>query len=206
MQSIISCSIISETPSHHRYGRVSDQGSINAVDGNFAQIPPVVRRGNRADTTCASVRQSFLWPRLQLLSLTQNMCLGSSSTPNDLDFANFISTMSYNHRLYGIFSLPAYIYQTRQLNEFVIRVYRDEDIANSVSTNFWYFSEREILTTRNDTVASINQILTKKPFFSLRILLTSMMLMACTPSLLSIYKALTPPICLHTSTKLSKNP
>ncbi|CEI93243.1 hypothetical protein RMCBS344292_07482 [Rhizopus microsporus] len=90
------------------------------------------------------------------------MCLGNSSTPNDLDFANFISTMSYNHRLYGIFSLPAYIYQTRQLNESVVRIYRDEDIADSVSTNFGVFSKKTILTTRNNTVENINQILLEK--------------------------------------------
>ncbi|CEG77301.1 hypothetical protein RMATCC62417_12081 [Rhizopus microsporus] len=129
---------------------------------DFAQIPPVVRRGNRADTASASVKQSFLWSRLQLLSLTQNMRLGSSSTPIDLAFANFISTMSYNYRLYGISALPAYIYRTRQLSEFVTRVYRDEDIANSISTNFEHFSERAILTTRNDIVESVNKILLEK--------------------------------------------
>lgn len=76
------------------------------LGGDFAQIPPVVQRGNRTDTVSASIKQSFLWSRLQLLSITQNMRLGNSSTPNNCAFANFIST-------YKALTLPAYLLHSR---------------------------------------------------------------------------------------------
>lgn len=62
-------------------------GKLVVLGGNFIQIPSVVRRGNRANTVSASIKQSFLWPRLQLLRLTQNMRLASLQNENDIAFA-----------------------------------------------------------------------------------------------------------------------
>ncbi|KAG1179849.1 hypothetical protein G6F70_002138 [Rhizopus microsporus] len=138
-------------------------GKPVVLGGDFAQIPPVIRRGNRADTVSASVKQSFLWSRLQLLRLTQNMRLTNLLNQNDIAFAQFISIMSYNHRLYGSMTFPSYIHQTKQLNEFISKVYKDDEIINSMTIrNGQYFGERAILATRNDTVGRINEVILDK--------------------------------------------
>ena len=49
-------------------------GNIPIVfGGDFAQILPVVPRGNRAAIVRPCIQQSFLWPRFKLLHLTENM-------------------------------------------------------------------------------------------------------------------------------------
>jgi hypothetical protein len=138
-------------------------GKPVVLGGDFAQIPPVIRRGNRADTVSASIKQSFLWSRFQLLRLTQDMRLTNLFNQNDIAFARFIADTSYNHTLYDSITLPVYIYQTKQLNEFISKVYKDEEISNSMSiNNGQFFGERTILTTRNDTVGRINDIVLDK--------------------------------------------
>jgi hypothetical protein len=130
--------------------------------GDFAQISPVVRMGNRADTVSAFIRQSFLWPKLHLLRLTQNMRLTSLLNENDIAFARFIADMSYSNRLQGNIVLPPFIHQTNYLAEFVSRIYRDEDIRRPNLSSQVYFGERIILASRNDTVDSINMTVLEK--------------------------------------------
>ncbi|CEI98579.1 hypothetical protein RMCBS344292_12685 [Rhizopus microsporus] len=138
-------------------------GKPAVLDGDFAKIPPVIRRDNRADTVSASVKQSFLWSRLQLLSLTQNMRLTNLLNQNDIAFARFIANVSYDHTLYGSMTLPSYIHQTKQLNESISKVYNDDEISNLMTIcNGQYFGERAILATRNDTVGRINEIVLNK--------------------------------------------
>ena len=49
-------------------------GGIPAgLGGDFAQILPVVRNGNRSMIVNACIQWSFLWPQLQQLTLRQNM-------------------------------------------------------------------------------------------------------------------------------------
>ena len=43
------------------------------LGGDFAQILPVVQRGNRAAIVNTCLQRSFLWPSLTLLHLRQNM-------------------------------------------------------------------------------------------------------------------------------------
>ncbi|CEI86280.1 hypothetical protein RMCBS344292_00723 [Rhizopus microsporus] len=132
-------------------------GKPVVLGGDFSQISPVIRRGNRADTVSASVKQSFLWSRLQFLSLTQNMRLTNLLNQNDIAFARSIANVSYDHTLYGSITLLSYIHQTKQLNEFISKVYNDDEISNSMMIrNGQHFGERAILATRNDTVGRIN--------------------------------------------------
>jgi hypothetical protein len=137
-------------------------GKPAVLGGDFAQIPSVVRRGNRAGTVSASVRQSFLWSRLQLLRLTHNMRLASRQNENDIAFTRFLADMSYNSNLQGNIVLPSFIHQTTQLTEFISRIYRDEDIRRPDLSAQVYFGERAILASRNDTVDTINEIVLNK--------------------------------------------
>ena len=57
---------------------VSDEACIFGnipilLGGDYAQIAPVVRRGNRATTVRASLISSELWQYFQILHLTVNM-------------------------------------------------------------------------------------------------------------------------------------
>lgn len=41
--------------------------------GDFAQILSIIRRGNRAAIVNASLQRCYLWPKLRILALRQNM-------------------------------------------------------------------------------------------------------------------------------------
>ena len=72
--------------------------------GDFAQILPVVPRGNRAAIVRACIQQSFLWPSFKLLHLTEKMRVISGSV--NMEFAQFLSTMPYLPALRGMIELP----------------------------------------------------------------------------------------------------
>ena len=57
--------------------------------GDWRQILPVVKQGNRADVVKACFKKSYLWPHCQQLQMTENMRarLAGGSTE---DFANFL--------------------------------------------------------------------------------------------------------------------
>ncbi|CEI93359.1 hypothetical protein RMCBS344292_07594 [Rhizopus microsporus] len=83
------------------------------------------------------------------------MRLTSLLNQNDIAFANI------DHTLYGSMILPGYIHQIKQLNEFISKVYKDDEVSNLMTiSNGQYFGERAILATRNDTV--INEIILSK--------------------------------------------
>ncbi|KAG1176168.1 hypothetical protein G6F71_003586 [Rhizopus microsporus] len=128
-------------------------GKSVVLGSDFAQIPPVIRRGNRADTVSASIRQSLLWPRLQLLRLTHNMRLTSLQNENDIAFARFLADI-----LQGNIVLPSFIHQTNNLAEFISRIYGDQDIQRLDLNSQVYFGERTILACRNDRVDAINMV------------------------------------------------
>ena len=45
------------------------------IEGDFAQILPVVRRGTRATIVGACIQRFYIWPRLSLFFLRQNIRL-----------------------------------------------------------------------------------------------------------------------------------
>ena len=49
------------------------EGIPMVLGGDFAQILPVVPRGNREGIVAANIQKTFLWPRFQKLFLRQNM-------------------------------------------------------------------------------------------------------------------------------------
>ena len=76
-----------EVPMQHKYcfeavhrtladitGNESMFGGIPTLfGGDFAQILPVVKHGNRASTVEANLQKSFLWDKMQVIALRQNM-------------------------------------------------------------------------------------------------------------------------------------
>ena len=61
-------------------------GGLSVVlDGDFRQILPVIRRGNRDDILASSVNSSKLWSHCKVLTLTTNMRLRSSTVRVEQD-------------------------------------------------------------------------------------------------------------------------
>jgi hypothetical protein len=77
--------------------------------GDFAQIPPVVPNGSKADTIMASIRYWPNWDQFTVLYLTENMRLRGVTSPENLQFAEFLSRLSYTPELYETVKLPSYI-------------------------------------------------------------------------------------------------
>ena len=81
-------------------------GGIPVVlGGDFAQIGPVIKHGQRHHIVEASLaKSSEIWPRLKKLKLTENMRLASSNHV-DQAFSQWIGNLSYNSILNGKISL-----------------------------------------------------------------------------------------------------
>ncbi|CUS06900.1 unnamed protein product, partial [Tuber aestivum] len=77
------------------------------LGGDFAQILPVVRKGNRGTTVEACLRRSFIWPKLKILLLHQNMRVRNRN--DDQEFATWLSHMSYSPEYQGTISLSEFI-------------------------------------------------------------------------------------------------
>ena len=129
-------------------------GNIPIVfGGDFAQILPVVPRGNRAAIVRACIQQSFLWPRFKLLYLTENMRVISGSA--NMEFAQFPSTMSYLPALRGMIELPNGIESFCTMQHFCQAIFPNDLLAASCN-DYTLLGDRTILAFRNDTVTEFN--------------------------------------------------
>ena len=126
------------------------------LGGDYAQIAPVVRRGNRATTVRASLIASELWHHFQILRLTVNMRVQPGQ--NNLAFANWLECMSYDNSMHGNLQLPEYIRSYTDLQDLIHFVYPPATIANA-STDLATFQHRCILAFHNDTINTLNAMI-----------------------------------------------
>jgi hypothetical protein len=93
--------------------------------GDFAQIPPVIRNGNRSHTVQSSIQQSFIWEKVTVIHLLQNMRISGTSS-NDMHFKDWLCQITYNETLQNkMISLPTYIRQTYSLNDLISNIYTE---------------------------------------------------------------------------------
>ena len=123
------------------------------LSGDFAQILPVIRKGNRAAIVSACLQRSFLWPQLRQLRLQQNMRL--QANPVNREYAEWLIDLSYNIDLRDRICLPTFLLQLRNITEFKERVFPSAQLQQS-SFNAAFFRDRVILTFRNDVVNDFN--------------------------------------------------
>ena len=64
------------------------------LGGDFAQILPVVRRGNWTQTIAACIQQSYIWNLLQVFNLKINMHIIPGA--ENEEFALWLSALLYN--------------------------------------------------------------------------------------------------------------
>ena len=130
-------------------------GNIPMVLGeDFAQILPVVRRGNRGATVEACLQRSFLWSRFNVLSLHENMRVRAGDS--NQEFANWLRQMSFLPQSQGSISLPPFISVCTTVEELCTHVFPPA-LMDTAHQNTSTFTRRAILAMRNDTVATINQ-------------------------------------------------
>jgi hypothetical protein len=139
-------------------------GIVLVLAGDFRQTLPVIPKGTPADELKACIKQSYLWPHVQKLSLTTNMRVrvhGDASqgtfAKQLLDLGNGIAPVD---PLTGFVSFPpdfcCMVRSTEELQEIVF-----PNIQFHLTDHQW-LRERAILAPKNDSVNAINfRILTK---------------------------------------------
>lgn len=134
-------------------------GLPTLLGGDFAQILPVVPKGSHAATVHACLQQSYLWPSLKRVRLTQNMRLNRSQ-PENILFATWLKRTSYDPALRGLLLLPEYVQQTTDSAQFYQAVYPQQALSGEIgSVACKFFASRAVLTPHCDTVDSVNRTL-----------------------------------------------
>lgn len=123
--------------------------------GDFAQIPPVIAKGSRAEIVEASFKNSYIWQHVQVLKLKQNMRV-RGTTSNEDCFKTWLQDLSTNP-LYtnSKISFPSYIHQTNNSSDLLNRIYPKDKLLLS-SHDHEIFQDSAILTARNDVADDIN--------------------------------------------------
>lgn len=123
--------------------------------GDFAQIAPVVKYGERPEIVNASIRQSYIWRYIEVIHLRLNMRISGSSA-NDSHFKDWLNRMTYSSQYQNTgITLPEYINTASSIDELIQRVYPDHFLSASI-TQPRLLSKTAILTTRNDIMHDIN--------------------------------------------------
>jgi hypothetical protein len=129
-------------------------GGVPAIlGGDFAQTLPIVAHGYRARTVAASLRRSFVWHGLEVMTLRQNMRLQGAGL--NADFARWLANLSYNQQMMGPINLPTYIHRASTTAELCERVFPAAELANASQTP-GFFAKRAILAIRNDQLPPFN--------------------------------------------------
>ena len=131
-------------------------GGLPAILGrDWAQILPVVQRGNRTSIIRACFQNSFLWLHFRMLTLRINMRLYTTATGNNQQYADWLSRLSYDSKMQEDISLPTYIHQVLRLDDLYGKVFPCTELHNNhQNLNFW--RSRSIFTSFNDSVTAIN--------------------------------------------------
>ncbi|XP_027157232.1 uncharacterized protein LOC113758663 [Coffea eugenioides] len=137
-------------------------GKIIVFGGDFRQTLPVVRRGQKEDYISASLVNSYIWPHLQKMHLTKNM--RARLDPQFSDFLFRIGngtepTFGDSKIQLPLSILIPFVNDVVSLNQLISVVYPslNDFIHNSSSV-----TNRAILTTTNDFVHDVNNLLIQR--------------------------------------------
>ncbi|XP_028111668.1 uncharacterized protein LOC114309976 [Camellia sinensis] len=127
------------------------EGITVVLGGDFQQILPVITKGVREKIVNASLRHSFLWKDIHVLSLNLIMRLNHANLEN-ANFAKFLMDIVTNPQ--EIVKFPSTIHKCQDLKDIIAVVYPQLDVAMTSTATF--LTERTILSVRNDNVSAVN--------------------------------------------------
>jgi hypothetical protein len=134
-------------------------GGLTVVfGGDFQQILPVIIKGGRADMVGACMQRSVLWGSIQVLHLTQNMRL-QTANEEERQFAQWQLDVGHGRHTdaEGNITLPNHFQcQNNTLTSLIDTIYPHLP-QNTGSAA--YFSERTILSSKNDDVDDLNHFI-----------------------------------------------
>ncbi|XP_027177750.1 uncharacterized protein LOC113776901 [Coffea eugenioides] len=137
-------------------------GKIIVFGGDFRQTLPVVRKGQKEDYISASVVNSYVWSQLEKIQLTQNMRASLDPTFSDLllNIGNGTEPTIADDKI----KLPShmiipFINDQASLDTLITAVY--PSLSSFLPGNLALIN-RVILSTTNDIVHEVNQILIQK--------------------------------------------
>ena len=131
-------------------------GGIPVVfGGDWAQILPVVRHGERPQIVDACFQRSSIWPHIKRLFLRKNMRVRSDATNGP--FIKWISDLPYSPEYYGPgkAALPEYVSKSDRLQDLLSSIY-PPTLLERAKTDWTVFRSRTILTTLNTAVTDLN--------------------------------------------------
>ena len=142
-------------------------GKLLILCGDFRQILPVIRRGQRPSLVAACMKKSPLWQHCQVMRLTTNMRVLNSvnSTDHLLEHARWLLNLGEGKiprvqvgEYTDAIELPPemVVSSLQMLEEFVYA-----SVAQNLHDTRW-LSSRAILTTKNSDVDNINNTLMEK--------------------------------------------
>jgi hypothetical protein len=130
--------------------------------GDFQQILPVIIKGSRADIVSACIQRSYIWRSLEVLHLHRNMRL-NVDLEQERDFAKW--QLDVGHGKHTNESDKIQLPENLRLADNTIGGLIDHiypNIAHAQAPLHKFFSERMLLSSRNDDVDDINEIILHK--------------------------------------------
>ncbi|XP_046660821.1 uncharacterized protein LOC124354421 [Homalodisca vitripennis] len=133
-------------------------GALLLLAGDFRQTLPVIPRGTPADELNACLKLSYLWRRVQILTLTTNMRVRLQSDAASQEFSERLlqignGTFMNSPGNYSITFPEDFCNLAESINDVVNSVF--QDIATNYKNHGW-LRERAILAPRNDQVTNLN--------------------------------------------------
>lgn len=109
-------------------------------------------------TVASSPKHANIWVHLKHLGLRQNMRLLTTSNDTDAAFGSWLQRISHEDQFLGRIPLPSEIWRTRNLHDFLRRIYPYHSLLTAPS-NPAFFAGRTILAPLNEQVDELNDIL-----------------------------------------------
>ena len=137
-------------------------GGLSVVfGGDFQQILPVIEKGLRPEVVGACLQRSHVWSSLQVLHLHQNMRL-NTEVERERTFAQWQLDVGHGRHTdeLGNIHLPASLRLEENTTEALIDyIYPGLSNLQLNPPPYQYFSDRMILSSRNDDVDDLNTLM-----------------------------------------------
>jgi len=144
-------------------------GKLIILGGDFRQVLPVVKKGTKSQTIIASLKNSYIWKFVKILKLSINMRikkLEGEEAKIQQEFASFLINIGNGTEKTTTVENEEYI---RVPDKMATKTENIEELIDEIYPNIGlhigdaqYLSGRAILTTKNEDVGNINEIIMKK--------------------------------------------